>query len=48
MTDNFWAYIDGFGQLDDDDLYLDINETMERREAEKPKEDKSKRYVELS
>jgi hypothetical protein len=38
MSENFWAYIDGLGALDDDDLYLDIDETMEKREAEKEKQ----------
>jgi hypothetical protein len=39
MTDNFGAYIDGLGVLDDDDLYLDINETMNKREKERMAED---------
>jgi hypothetical protein len=38
MIDNFETYIDGLGQLDDDDLYLDIDETMELRESEKEKQ----------
>jgi len=35
MTDNFEAYIDGLGVLEEDDLYLDIDETMEKRKREK-------------
>lgn len=39
MTENFEAYIDGLGQLDDDDLYLDINDTMKLRKQEKELKD---------
>lgn len=38
VTDNFSAYIDSLGKLDDDDLYLDIDETMDIREAKRIKE----------
>ena len=45
MIENFWAYIDSLGRLKDDDLYLDIDETMEKRKAEKPKVDMTKTYM---
>lgn len=32
MVENFNAYIDGMGTLDDSDLFLDIDETMKKRE----------------
>lgn len=35
MQENFEAYIDGLERLEDDDLYLDIDETMEKRHDEK-------------
>lgn len=38
VADNFTAYIDSLGKLDDDDLYLDIDETMKMREAKRIKE----------
>jgi len=34
LVDNFWAYIDGLGVLSDEELFEDIDETMERREGE--------------
>jgi len=37
MTENFDAYIAGLGQLDDTDLYLDIDETMASREKDREK-----------
>lgn len=43
MTTNFEAYIDGLGQLSDDDLYLDIDDTMKLREATKYKEEEDNR-----
>lgn len=43
MTANFDAYIDSLGQLSDDDLYLDIGDTMKLREATKYKEDEDNR-----
>lgn len=45
MIQNFDAYIDSLGRLDDDDLYLDIDETMKRREEEKPKVEMTKAYA---
>lgn len=38
VTDNFTDYIDSLGKLDDDDLYLDIDETMKIREAKRLEE----------
>jgi len=46
MSDNFEAYIDALGQLDDDDLYADIDETMEKRYIENMPIKESKCYVE--
>lgn len=46
MTSNFEAYIDGLGVLDEDDLYLDIDATMEKRALESPTIRESKCYVE--
>jgi len=46
MIDNFWAYIDSLGKLDDDDLFLDINETMKKRDLEKPESNMTKNYGE--
>ena len=37
MTENFDAYIAGLWQLDDTDLYLDIDETMNSREKDREK-----------
>ena len=45
MLDNFWAYIDGMGQVDDEDLFLDIDETMKKRASEK-KDTMTKSYGE--
>lgn len=42
--DDFFRYIDSLGKLDDDDLYLDIDETMERRERDKPKAEMTSTY----
>lgn len=36
---NFTFYIDSLGQLDDEDLYLDIDETMKKRETAKREAD---------
>jgi hypothetical protein len=46
MTDNFWSYIDGLGELEDDDLYMDIDDTMASRALENPTIRESKCYVE--
>jgi hypothetical protein len=45
MIDNFWAYIDSLGKLEDDDLFLDINETMKKR-AKENKDNMTKSYGE--
>jgi hypothetical protein len=34
MTDAFELYLDSLGKLTDEDLYMDIDETMELRESE--------------
>lgn len=44
--DYFWLYIDSLGRLEDDDLYLDIDETMKKREREKPKIEMNASYGE--
>jgi hypothetical protein len=45
MIDQFDRYIDSLGKLDDSDLYLDIDETMQRREEDRPTVDNSRSYT---
>lgn len=45
MKDSFDRYIDSLGKLDDNDLYLDIDETMKLRESEKLKVSMTKDYT---
>lgn len=38
MIDNFEAYIDSLGPLTDEELFEDIDETMDRREKDRTSE----------
>jgi len=42
LLDNFWAFIDSLGQLSDEDLYEDIDETMKRRKEKVEQEGEEK------
>ena len=42
MLDNFFSYIDSLGELSDEDLYADIDETMETRKMERAPDQKER------